>query len=146
MGLRVLNADGKEVTPIMGSYGIGIGRILSGVIELNHDKDGIVLPPSIAPFELVVTPANNADAAQMETARAIYQECLELGIDTLLDDRDERPGVKFKDADLIGVPFRVVVGKKLAQGKVELVERRTRAAADVASSEAARAVLQRLGR
>jgi prolyl-tRNA synthetase len=146
MGLRVLNADGKEVTPIMGSYGIGIGRILSGVIELNHDKDGMVLPPSIAPFELIVTPANNADPAQMETAHAIYRECLGLGIDTLLDDRDERPGVKFKDADLIGVPFRVVVGKKLAQGKVELVERRTRATTDVASAEAARAVLGRLGR
>jgi prolyl-tRNA synthetase len=146
MGLRVLNADGKEVTPIMGSYGIGIGRILSGVIELNHDKDGMVLPPSIAPFELIVTPANNADPAQRETAHAIYQESLGLGIDTLLDDRDERPGVKFKDADLIGVPFRVVVGKKLAQGKVELVERSTRAAIDVASGEAARAVLKRLGR
>jgi prolyl-tRNA synthetase len=82
----------------------------------------------------------------METAHAIYQECLGLGIDTLLDDRDERPGVKFKDADLIGVPFRVVVGKKLAQGKVELVERRTRAATDIAAGEAARAVLGRLGR
>ena len=146
MGLRVLNADGKEITPIMGSYGIGIGRILSGVIELHHDKDGMVLPPSIAPFELVVTPANNADAAQMETARAIYQECLALGIDTLLDDRDERPGVKFKDADLIGVPFRVVVGKKLAQGLVELVERKTRATTDIAFGGAAHAVLARLGR
>jgi prolyl-tRNA synthetase len=146
MGLRVLAADGKEITPIMGSYGIGIGRILSGVIELNHDKDGMVLPPSIAPFELIVTPANNADAAQMETARAIYEECLGLGIDTLLDDRDERPGVKFKDADLIGVPFRVVVGKKLAQGKVELVERKTRTATDVPSAEAGQAVLSRLGR
>jgi prolyl-tRNA synthetase len=146
MGLRVLNAEGKEVTPIMGSYGIGIGRILSGVIELHHDKDGMILPPSIAPFEVVVTPANNADAAQMDTARAIYEECLGLGIDALLDDRDERPGVKFKDADLIGVPFRVVVGKKLAQGLVELVERKTRTAADVASAEAPRAVLARLGR
>jgi prolyl-tRNA synthetase len=106
----------------------------------------MVLPPSIAPFELVVTPANNADAAQMETARAIYQECLALGIDTLLDDRDERPGVKFKDADLIGVPFRVVVGKKLAQGMVELVERKTRTATDVAFGQAAHAVLARLGR
>ena len=114
MGLRVLNADGKEVTPIMGSYGIGIERILSAAIELYHDKDGMVLPASIAPFEVIVTPANNADAAQMEAAQAIYQECLALGLDALLDDRDERPGVKFKDADLIGVPFRVVVGKKLA--------------------------------
>jgi prolyl-tRNA synthetase len=146
MGLRVLNADGKEVTPIMGSYGIGIERILSAAIELYHDKDGIVLPVAIAPFQVVITPANNSDAAQMDAARNIYQGCLALGLDALLDDRDERPGVKFKDADLIGVPFRVVVGKKLAQGKVELVERSTRAAIDVASGEAARAVLKRLGR
>src|SRR6059058_4661250 len=113
MGLRVLNADGKEITPIMGSYGIGIERILSAAIELFHDKDGMILPPSIAPFQLVVTPANNSDAAQGEAARTIYQSALALGLDALLDDRDERPGVKFKDADLIGIPFRVVVGKKL---------------------------------
>ena len=140
------NADGKEVTPIMGSYGIGIERILCCAIELFHDKDGMMLPPGIAPFHVVVTPANYADAAQKEAAERIYGECLALGLDALLDDRDERPGVKFKDADLIGVPFRVVVGKKLAQGKVELVERSTRAATDVASGEAAQAVLKRLGR
>ena len=79
MGLRVLNADGKEVTPIMGSYGIGIERILCAAIELYHDKDGMILPPSIAPFEVVVTPANNADAAQKEAAREIYRSCLALG-------------------------------------------------------------------
>ena len=81
---------------------------------------------------MVVTPANNADAAQAEAARAIYQNCLALGLDALLDDRDERPGVKFKDADLIGIPFRVVIGKKLAGGMVELVERKTRQSTDVA--------------
>ena len=107
MGLRVLNADGKEVTPIMGSYGIGIERILCCAIELFHDKDGMMLPPAIAPFQVVVTPANNADAAQKEAARAIYANASALGLDALLDDRDERPGVKFKDADLIGVPFRI---------------------------------------
>ena len=137
MGLRVLNADGKEVTPIMGSYGIGIERILCAAIELYHDKDGMILPAAIAPFQVVVTPANNSDAAQMEAARSIYQSCLALGLDALLDDRDERPGVKFKDADLIGVPFRIVVGKKLASGLVELVERKTRKAVDVAVAEAA---------
>ena len=73
MGLRVLNADGKEVTPIMGSYGIGIERILCAAIELYHDKDGMILPPSIAPFDVVVTPANISDAAQTEAARSIYQ-------------------------------------------------------------------------
>src|SRR5580704_15108170 len=144
MGLRVLNADGKEVTPIMGSYGIEIERILCAAIELYHDKDGMILPAGIAPFQVVVTPANINDAAQGEAARRIYRECLDLGMDALLDDRDERPGVKFKDADLIGVPFRVVVGKKLASGFVELVERKTRQSVDVAVEAAAGAVKARL--
>ena len=144
MGLRVLNADGKEVTPIMGSYGIGIERILSAAIELYHDKDGMILPAAIAPFQVVITPANNSDAAQRDAARGIYQRCLDLGLDALLDDRDERPGVKFKDADLIGVPFRVVVGKKLAGGLVELVERKTRKSVDIAVEQAAAAVKERL--
>jgi prolyl-tRNA synthetase len=144
MGLRVLNADGKEITPIMGSYGIGIERILSASIELYHDKDGMILPPAIAPFQVVVTPANISDASQAEAARSIYQSCRALGLDALLDDRDERPGVKFKDADLIGVPFRIVVGKKLTSGMVEVVERKTKQATDVAVADAAAAVAQRL--
>ena len=145
MGLRVLNADGKEVTPIMGSYGIGIERILCAAIELYHDKDGMILPAAIAPFQVVITPATNSDAAQAEAARGIYDQCLALGIDALLDDRDERPGVKFKDADLIGVPWRIVVGKKLGGGMVELVERKTRQATDVAVGEVPAVVKQRLG-
>jgi prolyl-tRNA synthetase len=140
MGLRVLGADGKEVTPIMGSYGIGIERILSAAIELWHDKDGMILSAAIAPFQVVITPANISDSAQSEAAQRIYQECLALGLDALLDDRDERPGVKFKDADLIGVPFRVVVGKKLSSGMVELVERKSRQSRDVAVGDAAAAV------
>src|SRR5205085_10165683 len=139
-----LNADGKEITPIMGSYGIGIERILSAAIELFHDKDGMILPPSIAPFQLLVTPANNSDAAQAEAARTIYQSALALGLDAVLDDRDERPGVKFKDADLIGLPFRIVIGKKLAGGMVELVDRKTRQSIDVPVAEAAAAVAKRL--
>jgi prolyl-tRNA synthetase len=144
MGLRVLNAEGKEVTPIMGSYGIGIERILSAAVELYHDGNGMILPASIAPFQVVITPANNSDPAQMEAARSIYACCQALGLDALLDDRDERPGVKFKDADLIGVPFRIVVGKKLASGSVELVERKTRESKDVAVAAAADAVAARL--
>jgi prolyl-tRNA synthetase len=140
MGLRVLNAEGKEITPIMGSYGIGIERILTAAIELYHDKDGMVLPLPIAPFAVVVTPANNSDEAQMEAAREIYAECAALGLDALLDDRDERPGVKFKDADLVGIPYRVTVGKKLAGGMVEVVDRKTRKVSDVAAREAAAAV------
>jgi prolyl-tRNA synthetase len=140
MGLRVLSADGKEVTPIMGSYGIGIERILCCAIELFHDKDGMVLPPAIAPFHVVVTPANYADPSQREAAERIYGECLALGLDALLDDRDERPGVKFKDADLIGVPFRITVGKKLAGGMVEFVERRSKHSEDVPVADAARRI------
>jgi prolyl-tRNA synthetase len=136
MGLRLLNAEGKEITPIMGSYGIGIERLLTAAIELYHDRDGMVLPPAIAPFLVIVTPANNADENQMATARAIYEKCLASGCDALLDDRDERPGVKFKDADLIGVPYRITVGKKLANGMVELVERKGRKATDVAVKDA----------
>ncbi len=131
MGLRVLGEDGKEITPIMGSYGIGIERILTCAIELFNDKDGISLPASIAPFTVVITPVNNADATQREAAERLYDEARKAGMDALLDDRDERPGVKFKDADLIGIPYRITLGKKLSSGQVEFVERRTRASEDV---------------
>ncbi len=137
MGLRVLDESGKEVTPIMGSYGIGIERILCAAVELYHDKDGIVMPASIAPFTLVVTPINFADAAQNKAATEIYASAKSLGLDVLLDDRDERPGVKFKDADLIGIPYRINVGKKVAQGLVEVVDRRTKVSSDIAIAEAA---------
>jgi prolyl-tRNA synthetase len=141
MGLRVLNADGKEVTPIMGSYGIGVERILAAAIELYHDKDGMILPAAIAPFDVVITPANMADAAQAEAALRIYGECVAAGLDVLLDDRDERPGVKFKDADLIGIPKRIVIGKKLASGMVELVDRKMRQATDVPVADVASRVI-----
>jgi prolyl-tRNA synthetase len=144
MGLRVLDEEGKEVTPIMGSYGIGIERILCAAVELFHDKDGIVMPASIAPFMLVVTPINFADAVQNKAAMDIYAAAKSLGLDVLLDDRDERPGVKFKDADLIGIPYRINVGKKVAQGFVEVVDRRTKVSTDVAVAEAASFVKARL--
>ncbi|HET8550755.1 MAG TPA: proline--tRNA ligase [Bryobacteraceae bacterium] len=137
MGLRVLDESGKEVTPIMGSYGIGIERILSAAVELYHDPDGMALPVSLAPFTVVITPANSRDQAQRECAERLYCECKALALDALLDDRDERPGVKFKDADLIGIPYRITVGRKLAEGRVEVVERRTRQTADVGIDEAA---------
>jgi len=144
MGLRVLNADGAEVTPIMGSYGIGVERILSSAIEQHHDQDGMILPPSIAPFEVVITPVNNSNAEQMTAARALYQELQGRKVDVLLDDRDERPGVKFKDADLIGIPYRITVGKKLGQGIVELTERRGKQSTDCPLSEVADALAKRL--
>jgi prolyl-tRNA synthetase len=144
MGLKVLDESGKEVTPIMGSYGIGIERILCAAVELYHDKDGIVMPASIAPFAVVVTPINFTDAAQNKAATDIYGAAKALGLDTILDDRDERPGVKFKDADLIGIPYRITVGKKVAQGFVEVVDRRTKTTTDVAVAEAASFVKARL--
>jgi prolyl-tRNA synthetase len=144
MGLRVLTAEGHEVAPIMGCYGIGMERILSSAIELYSDRDGISLPPSIAPFHVIVMPVNNSDPAQMEAAAGIYQACRSLGLDALLDDRDERPGVKFKDADLIGMPYRITVGKKLAQGIVEVVERRGKHSSDVPAAEAAQFVADKV--
>ena len=127
MGLRVDGPAGAEVTPIMGSYGIGIERILCSAIEQRYDANGMSLPVSIAPFAVIVTPVNNLDAAVHAAAEQIYNECRALAIDVLFDDRDERPGVKFKDADLIGVPWRITIGgKKLALGLVELYNRKTR--------------------
>ena len=126
MGARVLDRNGKEVTPIMGSYGIGIERILTAAIEQSNDENGFWLPPQIAPFEILVTPTNVGDDKVRTTAEEITR-CLEAaGFDLLLDDRDERPGVKFKDADLVGIPFRVTVGKKVTEGTVEVVHRSTR--------------------
>src|SRR5713226_6732354 len=126
MGARVLDRNGKEVTPIMGSYGIGIERILTAAVEQNNDENGFWLSPTIAPFEIVVTPTNVKDENLMSTALEISRQLETAGIDVLLDDRDERPGVKFKDADLVGIPFRVTVGKKVTEGTVEVVRRSTR--------------------
>ena len=143
MGLHVTNESGEEIAPIMGSYGIGIERILSAAVELYHDADGIVLPPSIAPFTVVVTPVNIKDDAQRQAADAIYAAFHKAGVDVLLDDRDERPGVKFKDADLIGIPYRITVGKKLPQGNVELVERRPKRSTDVPIANVVEAVREK---
>ncbi|TMB33609.1 MAG: proline--tRNA ligase [Deltaproteobacteria bacterium] len=120
MGARILDESGKEVPIVMGSYGIGIERILAGAVELHHDGDGIQWPMSIAPLHLALLPLQIQDAPVRETAERLYQQMREEGIEALLDDRDERAGVKFKDADLIGLPLRVAIGKKgLAEGKVE---------------------------
>jgi prolyl-tRNA synthetase len=144
MGLRVLNEEGKEITPIMGSYGIGVERILCAAVELYHDKDGMVLPPPIAPFEVVITPVKWADEKLREAAGGLYAECRALGLDVVLDDREESPGVKFKDADLVGIPWRITVGKKLAAGNVEIAERKTREIAEVPVGEAASFVAGRI--
>jgi prolyl-tRNA synthetase len=125
MGARVLDRKGKEVTPIMGSYGIGIERILTALVEQNHDEDGFWLPPQVAPFEIVVVPTNVGDDKLRTSAEDLARRLQASGFEVLLDDRDERPGVKFKDADLVGIPFRVNVGKKVTEGTVEIVQRST---------------------
>jgi prolyl-tRNA synthetase len=135
MGARVLDPNGKEVTPIMGCYGIGIERILTAAIETSNDAEGFWLPVSIAPFAVVVTVTNVSDAALRETGEKLAAELEAAGLDVLLDDRDDRAGVKFKDADLVGIPYRINVGKKAASGLVELVTRATRTSVDVAISE-----------
>jgi len=130
MGARVLDKNGKEVTPIMGSYGIGIERILTAAIEQSNDENGFWLPPQIAPFEIVITPVNTKDEVVRKAAEELAQRLQTAGFAVLLDDRDERPGVKFKDADLVGIPYRVTVGKKVTEGTVEVVTRSTRAVTD----------------
>jgi len=125
-----------------GACEMGIERILRAVIEQNNDEGGMILPRAIAPFAVIVTPVNNIDAALREAAQRIYTDCLAAGIDVLYDDRDERPGSKFKDADLIGVPYRVTIGKKLAQGLVELTARSTRSRTDLPLAEVVTALQQ----
>jgi prolyl-tRNA synthetase len=131
MGLRVLDKNGKEAMPIMGCYGIGIERILTAAVEQSNDENGFWLPPSIAPFQIVVTPVNVKDESLLKAAVDIGARLESAGFDVVLDDRDERPGVKFKDADLVGIPFRITVGKKVTEGTVEVVLRSTREVRDV---------------
>src|SRR6202163_2255456 len=131
MGARVLDRNGKEVAPIMGSYGIGIERILTALVEQDNDESGFWLPPSIAPFEVVVVSTNSKDEAIRSASEDVARQLEASGYDVLLDDRDERPGVKFKDADLVGIPFRVNVGKKVTEDTVEVVRRSTLEREDV---------------
>jgi prolyl-tRNA synthetase len=135
MGANVLTQDGKQVPIVMGSYGIGVDRIISAVVEQQHDDDGIVWPQSLAPFDVVVTITNMKQDEVREAGEKLYQELEQAGFDVLLDDRDERAGVKFKDADLIGIPYRVTIGKKVADGMVELFDRRAKRSDDVKIAE-----------
>ncbi len=136
MHATVLNAQGQESPLVMGSYGIGVERILSAAAEQNHDADGMFLPRAIAPFDVILTAANMDDARVRDAAGELYQQMLDASIEVLFDDRSERPGVKFKDADLIGVPFRVTVGsKKIQQETAEIFDRSTRQNQDVRLQE-----------
>ena len=123
LGARFTNGSGAEEALWMGCYGIGVSRLAQAAVEQLHDGKGICWPPSIAPFEVIVVVANGAEASQRELGELLYSQLQASGVEVLLDDRDERAGVKFKDADLIGIPWRVVVGRAAAAGLVELVER-----------------------
>lgn len=126
MGAKYLDEDGKEQPIVMGCYGIGVGRTMQAVAEQYNDKDGMMWPRAVAPYEVIVLPMNIKDEASTKKAFAIYDELQKAGVETVIDDRNERPGVKFKDADLIGYPLRVVCGPKtLEQGKLEIKIRKT---------------------
>ena len=145
MGATVLNADGKEVPIVMGSYGIGVERVLASAIELHHDEAGVIFPMTIAPFQVVVTPLNVKDAELKATADRIYEELNRASVEVLYDDRDERAGVKLNDADLVGFPFQIRIGpKKLKEGKVEFYDRATRASEDVGAGDAAKLTKSRI--
>jgi len=144
LGLHVTREAGGEAVPRVGCYSISLDRILSAAAALHCDADGLTLPPEIAPFGLVITPVFIADEMQRRTASDLYAAARVAELDALLDDRDERPGVKFKDADLIGIPYRITLGKKLAQGLVEVVTRRGRTSIDVPVGEAVEFVRNRL--
>ncbi len=126
LGCTYLDNNGKSHPMVMGCYGIGVTRTVAASIEQNHDDDGIIWPVAIAPYEVVIVPANNKDEEVMSAAKTLYEEMTDMGDEVVLDDRNERAGIKFKDADLIGYPVRVTVGKKWKEnGLVEIKLRRT---------------------
>jgi prolyl-tRNA synthetase len=133
---RFTNSAGQQEALLMGCYGIGISRLAQAAVEQHHDEAVISWPLGIAPFQVIVVIAKIQDATQVALAEELYQSFLDAGIDALLDDRDERAGVKFKDADLIGIPWRIVVGRDAGEGKVEVVERSTRCSTSVPHQEA----------
>ena len=119
MNATFIDENGKEKPFIMGCYGIGVTRTLASIVEQHHDENGIIWPLSVAPYHVSVIPVNIKDEAQMKIANKLYDELRKIGVDAILDDRNERPGVKFKDSELIGIPMRVTVGKKITDGEVE---------------------------
>ena len=119
MNATFIDENGKNTPFVMGCYGIGVTRTMASIIEQHHDENGIIWPLSVAPYHVSVIPVNIKDEAQMEIANKLYDELRKIGVDAILDDRNERPGVKFKDSELIGIPMRVTVGKKITEGEVE---------------------------
>ena len=128
----------------MGCYGVGVSRLAQAAVEQSYDKDGIIWPVAIAPYHAIICIPNITDAQQVEIAETLYTELNKAGVETLLDDRDERAGVKFKDADLIGIPYRIVTGRSIKSGKVELVERATHTAQEIAIEEVVASLKQKI--
>ena len=135
MGATYTNEQGEEKPLVMGCYGVGVSRLAQSAVEQSYDKDGIIWPVAIAPYHAIVTIPNIKDAGQIAVAEKLYTELNQAGVETLLDDRDERAGVKFKDADLIGIPFRIVTGRAIANGKVEVVKRANRESQEIPIDE-----------
>ncbi len=134
MGATFLDEQGKETLPIMGCYGIGVSRTAAASIEQNHDAKGMIWPAPIAPFHVHLLPVTASEKVQ-ETTQSLYQALTEAGIEVLWDDRDERAGVKFNDADLIGAPYHVTIGDRgLARGIIEIKDRRTGEVAQIEPS------------
>lgn len=145
MKAEFLDEKGRSHPFIMGCYGFGISRMVAAAIEQLHDADGIVWPPSIAPVPLLILAVNMNDEAIRGAAYELEAAFEKRGIETLLDDRDLSPGMKFKDADLVGIPFRLTVGKKLKEGKVELFHRVTRQVEEIPLGEAVERIAERIG-
>jgi prolyl-tRNA synthetase len=135
MGATFTTEQGTEQPLVMGCYGVGVSRLAQAAVEQSYDKDGIIWPVAIAPYQVIICVPNVTDANQMATAEKLYQELNAAGVETILDDRDERAGVKFKDADLIGIPFRIVTGRSLQNGQVEVVIRATKQSQEIAIPE-----------
>ncbi|MHB8108864.1 MAG: proline--tRNA ligase [Syntrophorhabdaceae bacterium] len=143
MNATFLDSEGKDQFMIMGCYGIGVGRTVAAAIEQGNDENGMILPLPIAPFEVDVLPVNTTHAESMKIAREIYDELCANGVDAIIDDRDERPGVKFKDCDLIGIPLRITIGERgLKEGIVEIKRRDSKEFEKVPHAEAAGRIIQ----
>lgn len=138
------DVDGKEKPYVMGCYGIGVTRTAQAAVEKFHDENGIIWPVSIAPYHVIVVPVNIQDELQMKTANEIYEKLLEQGVEVVLDDRDERAGVKFKDADLIGFPYRITVGKTITDGLIEFKFRATNEIINLTPEQATKELFERI--
>ena len=144
MNASYMSEEGKEIPLVMGCYGIGVSRLVQAIVQQSHDKDGIIWPISIAPYHVVIVVPNMSNNSQVTIAESLYKELQEADVDVLLDDRDERIGIKFKDADLIGIPYRLVIGRSIQVGKVELVNRKTKGIQEVYISDVVSVLLEEI--